>query len=125
MKRHRILIVDDDVGVTRLLKLNLEDTLRFEVKAINEPRGAVDGAVSFRPDLVLLDLMMPALDGGELATQMKAHPALSGVPILFLTAAAKKEEVEAHGGMIGGLPFIAKPVDLPELLKRLGEHLRK
>ncbi|HAB15860.1 MAG TPA: response regulator [Verrucomicrobiota bacterium] len=125
MKKHRILIVDDEVGVTRLLKLNLEATQRFEVKVVNDPREAVEIAVGFRPALILLDIMMPGLDGGEVAEQMQARPSLNDVPIVFLTAVARKDEVKERGGVIGGRPFIAKPVDMPELLARIEEHLAK
>jgi two-component system, OmpR family, response regulator len=121
--KKRILVVDDEAGFTRLLKLNLEQTGSYEVLAENAPDRAVSSARRFKPDLILLDVMMPEMDGGTLAAALRASPSLELVPIVFLTAAVKKEEVVSHRGQIGGFPFIAKPVDLGELVKCIEEHL--
>ncbi len=66
---------------------------------------------------------MPDLDGGNLASAMQASPKLKGVPIVFLTAAVTREEVRERRGLIGGLPFLAKPVNLHEVLGCLERHL--
>jgi CheY-like chemotaxis protein len=73
--------------------------------------------------LILLDVMMPGMDGGELASRIQASPKLKSVPIVFLTAAATKGEVYARGGKVGGLPFLAKPVELSEVLACLEKQL--
>ena len=120
--KKRILVVDDQATNTRLLKLHLEQTNRYEVREENTPKAAVSTAEAFQPHLILLDVMMPGLDGGELAARFQASPKLKDVPIVFLTATVTKGEVEAGGGRIGGLPFLAKPVVLSEVtacLKRL------
>jgi CheY-like chemotaxis protein len=70
-----------------------------------------------------MDVMMPGIDGGTLATQFQASAQLEKVPIVFLTAAVKRDEVQAHQGQIGGLPFLAKPVDLREITRCLQHHL--
>lgn len=115
-KKKRILIVDDESSVTRLLKLNLEQTGEMEVRTENVAALALEAARQFEPDLILLDVMMPGLDGGQLAGHLQATPGLRSVPIVFLTAAATKEEVAAQGGIIGGQRFLAKPVSLSEVL---------
>ncbi len=125
MKQTRILIVDDEAGLTRLLKLNLEETGKYAVEAINDSRKALAAAERFKPDLVLLDVMMPSMDGGEAAVRLKDHPVLHSVPVIFLTAAAKPDEVKEGGGQIGGCAMIAKPVDLPQLIQRIEEELSK
>jgi CheY-like chemotaxis protein len=120
--KKRILVVDDQATNTRLLKLYLEQTNRYEVREENAPKAAVSAAESFQPHLILLDVMMPEVDGGELATRFRASPKLKDVPIVFLTAAVTKGEVEAGGGRIGGYPFLAKPIVLTEVtacMKRL------
>ena len=122
-KPKRILVVDDEVSFTRLLKLNLEQTGEFEVLAINTPTEALPASRRFKPDLILLDVMMPEVDGGTLAASLRASPSLARTPIIFLTAAVKKEEVASRRGQIGGFPFLAKPVDLAELIQALQEHL--
>jgi len=121
-EKKRILVVDDEASITRLLKLNLEQTNEYEVRPENDALAAVAAAEEFKPHLILLDVMMPGLDGGELAARFQANPKLKSVPIVFLTAAATKGEVYARGGKVGGLPFLAKPVELSEVvacLKRL------
>jgi CheY-like chemotaxis protein len=123
--KKRILVVDDEASFTRLLKLNLEQTGDFEVLVENSPGQAVSAARRFKPDLALLDVMMPELDGGTLAATLRACPSLERLPIVFLTAAVKKEEVASHRGQIGGFPFIAKPVDLGELIDSIKGHLPK
>lgn len=115
--------MDDEAAITRLLKLNLEQTEEFVVRAENSPVQALQAALEFRPDLILLDVIMPGLDGGYLATQIQAHPDLRHTPIVFLTAAATKEEVATRHGLIGGLSFLAKPVDMSEVVTCLKSHL--
>jgi CheY-like chemotaxis protein len=121
--KKRIMVVDDEPSITRLLKLNLEQTGRYEVCGINNAALALSAAREFQPDLILLDVMMPHVSGDELANQLQASPRLKNTPIVYLTALATPGEVSAHGGLIGGLPFLAKPVDLPEVIGCIEKHL--
>lgn len=121
--KKRILVVDDEPGITRMLKLNLEQTGDYEVVVENNASHALARASECRPDLILLDVLMPGMDGGELAEHFRASRPLGNVPIIFLTAAATKAEVSSHHGRIGGLPFLAKPVDMPEIVACLKHHL--
>ncbi|HTL55671.1 MAG TPA: response regulator [Candidatus Limnocylindrales bacterium] len=122
-EKKRILVVDDEPSITRLLKLNLEQTNDYVVRAENDSEKAIAAAEEFQPDLILLDVMMPGLDGGELASRFQANPKFKRVPILFLTAAATKSEIYARGGKVGGLPFLAKPVELSAVVACLKQHL--
>lgn len=121
-QQRKILVVDDEATFTRLLKLNLEAKERYIVHVENDPKLAVPAAVEFRPDLVLMDVMMPGLDGGDLANRFGDHPDLKDTPIVFLTATVKQNEVEDHAGCIGGMRFLAKPLDLDHLECCLEEH---
>jgi CheY-like chemotaxis protein len=120
-RKRRILIVDDEAAFTRIAKINLEDTGKYVVQAENDPRLALPAALDFGPELLLLDVMMPELDGGDIFNRFKEHPALREVPIVFLTATVKKHEVEERCGRIGGVRFLSKPLDLPSLLNCLDE----
>ncbi|MBX3743845.1 MAG: response regulator [Verrucomicrobiae bacterium] len=122
-ERKRILVVDDEASITRLLKINLEQTGDFAVRVENDAKHAMSAAIEFMPDLILLDVLMPGTDGGQLAARFQGNPRFAKVPILFLTAAATKPEVKEHHGKIGGLPFLAKPVDIPEVISAIREHL--
>src|ERR1043166_683218 len=119
----RILIVDDEATITRLLKLNLEKHGAYSVRTENLGGNALAAAREFQPDLVLLDVMMPDMDGGAVASQLQADPALGDTPIVFLTAAVKKEELDATGGLIGGYPYIAKPLDVKGVLATIEKQL--
>jgi len=121
MGKPRILIVDDEASLARLLKLNLEQLGQYEVRIEHEGRRALDVAKEFEPDLILLDVIMPDLDGGAVASQIQAEPRLKATPIVFLTAIVSSQE--ARHGVIGGHPFLAKPVSMDELLQCIDKQL--
>jgi CheY-like chemotaxis protein len=123
MSQKRILIVDDEESFTRLLKLNLEAGGMYRVRTENRAAHAFPAAKEFHPDLILLDVMMPEMDGGDVAAALKADPDLAHVPVVFLTAAVKQDEVRSHGGLLGGSPYLAKPVDLETVIACLRKHL--
>jgi len=120
MKKQRILIVDDESGFTRLLKLTLERTGQYEVCEENDGTKAWLLARDYKPDIIFLDIVMPRVDGGEVAQQMRSDPMLAKVPIIFLTAIVSAKE---GGHEIGGFPFLAKPVSLDTIVKTIAEHL--
>lgn len=122
-QKKRILVVDDQPDITRMLKLNLEQTNEYEVCMENDPLRAMTAAEQFQPDLILLDVLMPGMDGGDLASRFQANPKVNKAKVIFLTAAVTKTEVSSHKGLIGGLPFVAKPVNMQELTGRLRQCL--
>ena len=123
MTKKKILIIDDEVDLTMLVKLNLQKTGRYEVREENRALKGLSAAREFKPDLVLLDVMMPDLDGGDVLAQLKGDPNLTDVPVVFLTATVLKEEVAKKGGTIGGYPFIPKPFRAEVLLDRIEKIL--
>ncbi len=123
--RKRILIVDDEESFTRLLTLNLHHTGRYTAKTVNDPVQALAVARDFSPDIILLDVMMPGMDGGELARRIHASPKLKDTPIVFLTAAVKRSEVSSQHGSIGNFPFVAKPVDFQEVVDCIEKQSRR
>jgi two-component system, OmpR family, response regulator len=123
MPKKRILIIDDEASVTRSIKLNLEVLGTYEVRAENQARHALRTAREFRPDLILLDVMMPEMDGGAVAAELQADPQLKTTPIVFLTAIVSKEETKGHEAVIGGFSYLAKPVNLTELTRCIEQHL--
>src|SRR5256885_6808592 len=86
MNRKRILVVDDEIGFTRLLKLTLEQTNDYEVRVENRPERALSAAREFRPDLVLLDVVMPRMFGADVAAGLRADGRLESTPVLVFTA---------------------------------------
>ena len=115
MKTKRVLVIDDEPGITRTMKVNLERLAAYSVGTENRAGHALDTARNFHPDIIFLDVMMPEIDGGHLAAQMKSDPDLRSVPVVFLTALVSPEETTASGAMIAGHFFIAKPASLTAL----------
>ncbi len=120
--KKRVFIVDDESGFTHLLKLTLERTGRYLVKEENDGTKAWLAAREFAPDIIFLDVVMPKIDGGDVAQQISSDPMLKHVPIIFLTAIVSEKE---GGHMIGGFPFISKPVSLQAITECIDKHLGK
>ena len=123
--KKKILVIDDERHFTTLLKLNLEKTGAYEVKTVNEGALGLAAAQEFKPDLILLDVIMPDIDGGSVAAQIRADERLRETPILFLTAILSKEESSQKEGRLSGTPCIAKPVSPEELSSGIAEHLHE
>lgn len=123
MTKRRILIVDDEPSITQLLRLNLEKTGQFTIRTENDTNQVLCALVEFKPELILLDVMMPGTDGGTLAGKIHATRAFKNVPIIFLTAAVKQEELDARNGVIGGFPYIAKPLNVKGVISVIEKHL--
>jgi len=123
MLKKRILIVDDEVNLTQMIKLNLEAAGDYEVEIENEGASAVETAKRFKPDLIFLDLIMPDIEGSDVARHLKAEPELKDVPIVFFTATITSEEISKTGGMVGGQIFLAKPVSLKQLVECIRTHV--
>jgi CheY-like chemotaxis protein len=123
--KKRILIIDDEEGVSRLLKWNLEETELYEAEVVNLPLKALAVAETFQPDLILMDVVMPKIHGGELAQEFYEHPDLKKVPIVFLTAVVEKPEVVKSKGWIGGKHYLSKPTALADVLACLESYLNK
>ena len=120
--KRRILIVDDDANSTHLVKILLERAGPYLVMEENDAGKADQTAHNFKPDVILLDIVMPKKDGGELATQIEADRELHNTPIIFLTALVTHGEAQS-GLQIQGHPFVAKPISIPELIDAIEKHL--
>ena len=119
----KILVVDDEQALTRMIKRNLERTGRFEVYTENRGCAAVATAKRVQPDLIILDVMMPDMQGDEVASAIEEEPELEGTPYVFLTAIVTRNEADATNGEIGGKRFLAKPVKLQDMLNTIDQVL--
>ena len=125
MEKKRVLIIDDEASFTRMVKLNLEKTGTFEVREENKAAYALAAAREFKPDVILLDVIMPTMDGGDVAAQIRNDRHLKGTPIIFLTATVSQREAGDGGLNSGGDLFLAKPVSVENLIHCLNENARK
>ena len=113
--KKRILIIDNEPASTRMVRLTLERHEGFEVRELNDPTHALTTAGVFRPDLILLDVEMPALNGGDVVRRLRTVPVLKKVPIVFMTSLLT--EGEAAGPVYtGGARVLAKPVTMAKLI---------
>lgn len=123
VKPNRILIVDDESDVTDLVSYHLR-AKGFLVEALNDPNSSVGTARSFMPDLVILDVMMPDLNGIQICRMLRADPQLSRVPVIFLTAKAEEND-RVQGLETGADDYISKPFSIKELVLRVQSILRR
>ena len=113
----RILIVDDQPDFSLWLKRHLEATGRFIVQEENDSLAAIKSAREFWPDLVILDVMMPHLDGSEVASRLREDRLLRDVPVLFLTALVSRREAPDGSFSSGGQTFLPKVTPISKLVQ--------
>ena len=120
MTNKKILIVDDEPNNLQILRqiLNANYSLIFAKNG----KEALDAVVKHQPDLVLLDVMMPEMDGYEACQQLKKNPATQSIPVIFVTAMSDVDD-ESHGFDMGAVDYITKPVSAPIVLSRVQSHL--
>ena len=120
---HKVLVVDDDPDIVELLQYNLQKE-GYQVAAAHNGREAIDKAAGFSPDIILLDVMMPVMDGIAACRQLRQNPRLKDTYILFLTA--RSEEIsEVSAFEAGADDFIAKPIKPRALISRLAAVVRR
>lgn len=106
----KILYVEDEPDIQEVAKLALEEVGGFTVKICSSGTDALQNAPSFAPDLIILDVMMPSMDGPATLRRLREIPELAGTPVIFLTAKTQAEEVKSFKAL-GALDVIAKPFD--------------
>ena len=121
-EKPRILIVDNSSLFARSARLLLDQSGKYVACTVIDPRRALETARSFKPDLVLVDLIMPQQDGPEVAAQIGADWTLHGVPIIFLTSLITAEEAK-DGRRVYGHRILPKPTSSSELIKVVEENL--
>ena len=106
----RILYVEDEPDIQAIARIALEAVGGFVVKTCSSGAQALAEAEDFKPDLILLDVMMPGMDGPATLKALRQQAALSGVPVVFITAKVQSSEVEGYKAL-GAVDVIAKPFD--------------
>ena len=118
MKLERIIYVEDDTDIQDVVMLALKLAGGFTVKLFSSGQEAIDGAVKFSPDMILLDVMMPGLDGPTTMHKLREQTQLSDVPVVFLTAKVQSAEVSYYKSL-GAIDVISKPFDPMALAGKL------
>ncbi|MBF0191792.1 MAG: diguanylate cyclase [Magnetococcales bacterium] len=118
--REKVLIVDDvPINLALLYELLIED---FDISQAESGPVALDLALRFKPDLILLDIMMPNMDGFEVCRRLKANPKTRGIPVIFVTAKTEAEDV-SRGMALGALDYFAKPFRPAVIKARIRSHM--
>lgn len=122
MEKQKILIIDDEMEMTQLLRIELE-TEGYAVSTANDGQAGLQLIREEKPDLILLDVMMPKMDGYEVLKTFKADPDFTNTPVIMLTAKGLSEEIQ-KGLDLGVDDYIAKPFHANLLIKRIGTILK-
>jgi two-component system OmpR family response regulator len=118
---NRICYVEDDEDIQRIVRMSLERVGKMTVAVVSDPTQAIQAITEFRPDLVMLDWMMPVMDGPTLFRQMKLRPETSALPVVFITAKAAQRDLDELKAL-GAAGTISKPFspkDLPDQLRAI------
>jgi CheY-like chemotaxis protein len=121
----RICYVEDDEDVQRIVRLSLEKVGKMTVEVIGDPLTAIERISAFKPQLVMLDWMMPDMDGPTLFRKMKEFPATNSLPVVFITAKASVRELDELRalGAVGTISKPFAPKELPDQLRAIWNAL--
>jgi two-component system, OmpR family, response regulator len=122
---NRICYVEDDEDIQRIVRMTLERVGKMTVEVVGDPTLAIEAMTAFRPDLVMLDWMMPKMDGPTLFRQMKLRPETKALPVVFITAKASQHDLDELIAL-GAAGVISKPFsprDLPGQLRDIWAKL--
>ncbi|HNV85546.1 MAG TPA: response regulator [Candidatus Omnitrophota bacterium] len=108
--KKKILVVDDEVKLCEMFKKNLEKTGKYEVEFETKGAQAFEKVRAYKPDLVILDIMLPDKRGSNIAVEIQTDPEFGKTPLLYVTALAKKGSEKLFLGIVDGKPFHAEPV---------------
>lgn len=123
MDKKKVLIVDDEPDVLMLLADRLSKA-GYDVLKATSGKEAIESAAKNSPNLIILDIAMPGMDGSETATVLRSNPKTKDIPIMFLTCLFTKQEEKLCGHLLGQNFFIAKPYDAMELLKEVDKRAK-
>lgn len=110
MNIQKILMVDDDPSILMIAKISLTKVGQWTVQVVDSGRKALELLDSFKPDVILLDVMMPGMDGPTTFKKLQENEALMATPVIFMTAKVQKNEVESYCNL-GAVGVISKPFD--------------
>ncbi|HET7198497.1 MAG TPA: response regulator [Burkholderiales bacterium] len=121
----RICYVEDDLDIQRIVRMSLERVGKMTVEVVTDPLTAIAAMAAFKPDLVMLDWMMPGMDGPTLYREMKKRPEVAHLPVVFITAKAAQRDLDELKtlGAAGTISKPFSPKDLPDQLRAIWAKL--
>jgi len=121
--KKRILVIDDEKDFLKITKLNLEETGRFEVMALSNAKDMISWLHNFKPDVILLDLLMPEIGGMEACEMLNNDPIGKGVPIIILSA-LEKDSDKRSAYKKGVVDYLVKPIEKKDLIAKIEKALQ-
>jgi len=122
-EKKKVMVVDDEEDFLKITKINLEQTGRFEVAAVSDATGIMSRVRSFRPDIILLDILMPKTGGVEACKMLKEDAEAKHIPVVVISALDTENDKRAMKEL-GAVDFIVKPIEKAELISRIEKVLR-
>ena len=122
---NRICYVEDDEDIQRIVRMSLERVGKMTVQLVTDSTKAIDAMIAFEPDLVMLDWMMPVMDGPAVFRKMKERPETASLPVVFITAKAAQRDLDelTKMGAVGTISKPFNPKDLPDQLRAIWAKL--
>ena len=122
---NRICYVEDDPDIRAIVRMSLERVGKMTVEVVGDSTRAVEAIIAFKPDLVMLDWMMPVMDGPAVLRKMREHPETKDLPVVFITAKASQRELDELRalGVAGAISKPFSPRDLPDQLRGIWSSL--
>lgn len=120
----KIVIIDDEANFCKLVKNNLEQTGEFVVAMALNARDGIALAKKIKPDLILMDIIMPEVDGGEAISWIKNDSVLRNTPVIFLSAIITEDDVSHSRGVISGYPVLSKTAKVDEVISCINDNIR-
>lgn len=125
MEKKKVLVIDDEKLFTELIKANLELTGKYEVETENKGENAKFTTRDFKPDIILVDVIMPGKSGVSVVAELKEDEELKDIPVVFLTALATTQKTVEQDITISDHPFISKPISIKDLIGSIEKYARK
>ena len=124
ISKKTILVIDDEEDFCYFVKLNLEETGNYEVMTATSGAEGIKKAINYQPDIILLDIIMPNMTGTQVAEELLNNKSTKNIPIIFVTAIAKRSEVGRRDEKIWGRLFMFKPVRFDDLMTEIDSQLK-
>jgi two-component system alkaline phosphatase synthesis response regulator PhoP len=123
MGKKKIIVIDDEVDFLKIVTLNLEGTGKYEVLALSTAKDIMPQIHEFRPDIIILDILMPGVGGIEVCQMLNNDSIGRNIPIIVLSA-LEKDEDKKRAYKVGVVDYIVKPVEIKSLIARIEKALR-
>lgn len=123
MEKRRIMVIDDEEHFLVITKINLEKTDKYEVMTVSDARNIISQIHKFKPDLILMDILMPKIDGVEICKMLNEDPEGKGIPIITLSALdTEKDKLMMY--KLGVVDFLIKPIGKDDLINKIEKALK-